>query len=308
METQTVQKIQDLIGQNEKVSIVVGKDPSTDVMAAALSLYLTLQKMGKRVRIACPSTPLVELSSLVGIDKIKKDLSGEGGDLVVSFPYREGEIEKVSYTLDNGYLNIVVKAGLDGLTFSEEDIKYKRGGSTPRILFVIGTSRLSDLGDLFNPQSLKETTVINIDNKKDNQNFGDIVLVSSQFSSVSEQVATLIASMQLTIDVDIAQNLLSGISTATNNFQKEDTSVNAFEMAAILMKKGAVRIVGVKQPSSIDPFFQPKSSDISGKLGKFEKDAKQLEKQPEVKKDRKDLKEPPSDWLMPKVYKGSTAI
>jgi len=31
------------------------------------------------------------------------------GDLVVPFPYREGEIEKVSYTRDDNFLNIVVR-------------------------------------------------------------------------------------------------------------------------------------------------------------------------------------------------------
>jgi hypothetical protein len=72
-------------------------------------------------------TPLVEVSSLVGIDEVKTTLGEASGDLVVSFPYREGEIEKVSYTRDDNFLNIVVKAGEKGLNFDEKDVKFTRG-------------------------------------------------------------------------------------------------------------------------------------------------------------------------------------
>ena len=184
---------------------------------------------------------IVAISSLFGIDKVKTALSRDGGDLIVSFPYKEGEIEKVSYTLEDGYLNIVVKAGEQGLSFIEQDVKYKRLGGLPTLLFVVGTPRLSDLGDLFDPEVLKDTTVVNIDNKADNQGFGDIVMVSPRYSSVSEQIADLLLFLGMHIDVDAAQNLLSGISFATNNFQDPKTSVLAFEMVAMLLKSGAVR-------------------------------------------------------------------
>jgi hypothetical protein len=180
-------------------------------------------------------------SSLVGIDKVKTELSGEGGDLVVSFPYREGEIEKVSYTLENGYLNIVVKATEEGLSFEQQDVLFKRSGGVPSLLFIVGTARISDLEHLFDAEALKNTTLINIDNQNDNQGFGDVVLVTPQASSVSELAGSLLESLQIDIDADIAQNLLSGISQATNNFQNPNTSYMAFAMAGNLMKKGARR-------------------------------------------------------------------
>ena len=143
-----------------------------------------------------------------------------------------------------------------------------------------------------------------------------MVLVSTEFSSVSEQVATFLESLQLNIDVDIAQNLLSGILEATQNFQSPTTSATAFETAGMLMKKGAVRTIKPSQQQPRDPFFNPKSNDISGKMGKFERPQDQKGEQdqtkqdlrPQERKDKKDFKEPPSDWLMPKVYKGSTNI
>src|SRR4051812_17044404 len=129
MDNSTLQKIKDLIDRNDKIGIAVGKNPTIDAMAAALTLSLGLQDYGKQAAVASASQPLVEHSSLVGIDRVKGSFDGgsASGDLVVSFPYREGEIEKVSYTIDTGYLNIVVKAGEQGLTFSESDVKFKQG-------------------------------------------------------------------------------------------------------------------------------------------------------------------------------------
>lgn len=340
---QSLQKIKETLDRYQNFTIVVGRDAHIDEMGAALSLYLTLSGRQKKVSIASSKEPIVELSSLVGIDKVKTVLSKDsGGDLVVSFPYKEGEIEKVSYTLENGYLNIIVKAGVEGLSFSEQDVRYQRGtGEKIDVLFVVGTPRLSDLGDLFDPEALKDTTVVNIDNKGDNQGFGDIVYVSSKYSSVSEQVANLLSQLGLPIDVDIAQNLLSGISYATNNFQKENTSLFAFEMAAQLMRKGARRERAKPSYSDFDLLQQVQPSKQAQDMRKlpfskkdesfFEEDEDMMpayqspiqRQKPQAPRNAPSVlqqkakaqevvekvdKTTPSDWLAPKIYKGSTEV
>lgn len=399
-----MQSIQDILARNSSVGIVVGKNPSIDDMGAALALYLSLKSSGKQVSIASPTDPIVEVSNLVGINKVKKSLDSEGGDLIVSFPYQDGEIEKVSYTLENGFLNIIVKAAEDGLSFSEKDVKYKNSGAMPSAIFVVGTPRLSDLGNLFDPELLKDTTIINIDNKKENQGFGEVVLVSSDFSSVSEQIGSLLTSLNYPIDADIAQNLLSGISFATENFQSSKTSPVAFEITAKLMQQGAKRTdtsirptpapfslasqkgpkaqpfaqspmtdysdpfaqgldksfldqfapssprpsrpfgqqmprpsMPPRQPRQFNPSQQPKSfggtqGDVQNKPFSqqprpFAQPQVRPVQQPRVqsqqppvqntqtgqiddveKKDVKDEKDAPPDWLTPKVYKGSTLV
>ncbi|MDO8639896.1 MAG: hypothetical protein Q7R53_03130 [bacterium] len=348
MDNTATQKIKDILSQNENIAIVVGKDSGFDEMAAALSLYLSLKNSGKNVSIACPTDPIVEISSLVGINKVKNSISTEDGDLIVSFPYKEGEIEKVSYTLDEGYLNIVVKAGNSGLSFNEKDIAYKRGGNPPSVLFVVGTPRISDLGNLFDTEALKNTTVINLDNKAENQGFGEIVLVSSGYSSVSEITANLLDSLGLEMDIDISQNLLSGISYATNNFQSQKTSSLAFEMTALLLKNGALRtkvnpvsesFSGVPKPlqQNRNPQQYPENRDFGVRQQQnrpFQKRPviQQVQQQSPFRKPMQQQSQPsqqggyspfgkvnpkpeeakkdeaPDDWLSPKIYKGSTNI
>jgi nanoRNase/pAp phosphatase (c-di-AMP/oligoRNAs hydrolase) len=307
MDNQTLRQIGDAIQKNKTIGIVTAQNPSLDEMGAALALYLSLVQVGKSVAIATPENPLVEVSSLVGIDKVKTALTGESGDLTVSFPYQEGEIEKVSYTLENGLLNIVVKAGEKGLSFEEKEVSFTRAQGVPNLLFAVGVPRLSDLGKLFDIAGLKDTMIVNIDNKAENQGFGDIIMVYPMLSSISEQVANLIISLNLRIDIDIAQNLMYGISQATNNFQDVKTSALAFEMVAILMKNGAIRVSSKKlqsESANTEQFFpKPASRNQNTQVSQFasKPTAKQQEPEKEVTNEN-----PPEDWLAPKIYKGST--
>ncbi|MBI2034342.1 MAG: hypothetical protein HYT11_01275 [Candidatus Levybacteria bacterium] len=302
MDIAMLEKIKNSLATSERIAIAVGHALTLDEMAAALSLHLTLtDKMKKNVSIASSIEPTVELSNLVGINHVRSSLGGTSGDLVVSFPYKTGEIEKVSYTLENGFLNIVVKAGPDGLTFSEKDIRYNKGADAPHLLFIIGTPRVSDLGHLFDPEQLKDTLVVNIDNKSDNQGFGDFILVSPLSSSVSELVAHFIISLGVDIDIDIAQNLLDGIIHATENFQNPKTSHLAFEMASVLIKKGAVRTK--KQPDK--PHTRP---DLSSLLRQSNTMRQSVPQNNPASPSPIPSRKPPADWLTPKVYQGSTKV
>jgi len=289
----TISRLNEFLGKSKNIGIIAPKDSNLDQMAASLSLYLSLVSSGRAVTIATPENPLVELSSLVGIDKVKTNLGGTTGDLVVSFPYKEGEIEKVSYTLEEGFLNIVVKAGEVGFSFDQKDVKYTRPQGAPDLLFIIGAPRLSDLGKLFDPELLKDTTVVNIDKSAENQGFGDLVMVSTKLSSVSEQIANMLLSMNLPMGSDIAQNLLDGILSATNNFQNPNTSALAFEMSGVLMRNGAKRESETRERATTA--FSRSQAPVKSSPAPSSQPASD-----------QTLDNPPEDWLTPKVYKGST--
>lgn len=309
MDNLTFSKIKEAIEKYNNIAVVTRSNPSVDEMGAALSLYLSLKPTGKNVIVASPSTPLVEVSSLVGIDEVTTSLGGASGDLVVSFPYKEGEIEKVSYTRDENFLNIVVKAGEQGLNFTEKDVKFTRGATAPEVLFVIGSPRVSDLGSLFDPAILKDTMVVNIDNKPDNQGYGDILMVSSRLSSVSEAVANLILALNLKLDLDISQNLMLGLATATENFQSENTSPLAFEMAGVLLRQGALRPTVMPQRRKMSAAFEERvQPQVQPQPQQQEEVRPRITETFEKKDEDQTLDNPPEDWLEPKIYKGSTSF
>ena len=243
MDEQLLQNLKSTIEKSEKIVVLVGKNPTVDQMAAALSLSLILRSLQKSPQVITGSEPTVAVGSLVGIDQVQTQPASNEGDLIVSFPYKDGEIENVSYTMDDNFLNIVVKAGEIGLSFDEQSVKFTRGTGVIQLLVTIGVSYNDDMYASIAADSLTDATIVNIDNNDSNERYGDINLVSGRFSSLSEQIADLILTLgyEESIDQDTAQNLLSGIIDGTNNFQNDNTSFLAFEMAAELMKKGATR-------------------------------------------------------------------
>jgi hypothetical protein len=327
MDNATFQRIKDLLLQHQDIGVLVGPNPDFDQMAAGLGLFLSIKQMGKNVSIASPTDPLVSVSSLVGIDKVQRNLGGEEGDLTVSFPYKEGEIEKVSYTLENGLLNIVVKAGEKGLSFEQSDVMFKRGGKLPTLLFFVGIARMSDIAALYAPEAGKEVDIVNIDNKQNNEKYGTIAVVDQRWSSISEQVADFVTLLepQIELDADTAQNLLNGIAYATQDFTSPRTSYLAFEVAGILMKKGATRqkaqmIISSSNAGAVanaESFFppvsqpqqQPRQQIPSTPPVRQDTSQQTQQFQPQQQQQSSESSQPtPPDWLTPKVYKGSTVL
>lgn len=311
--------------KNGPFGIMVGESYGTDEMGAALSIYLTLKSLGKDVSIVATKAPTVEVSSLIGIDQVKERFTSQSGDLVVSFPYREDEIGKVSYTLENGLLNIIVKPKEGGLSFGEKDVLFKRTGDTPTVLFTIGVKRLSEVSRVLRIEDLKDTTIVNIDRPGNNEGFGDVVMISQNTSSVSEQVANMLLSQGFPIDSDISQNLMSGIISATGNFQSPRTSSIAFEMAGLLMRNGARREMqrqertdfrdprsfGQARPTRpFSPRFQqgnPVSSQFNPNVQNQQKSTTEVNRE-QGKINQEAGQDAPPDWLAPKIFKGSTNV
>lgn len=298
------QRLREVFERQGSTAIVVGSSYTLDEMAASLSLYLALTARGKDVSIVSVKEPLVEVSNLVGIDKVKSQIESKSGDLVVSFPYQENEIDKVSYTLEGKFLNIIVKPKENQLSFGEKDVIFKKSGETPAVVVAIGVKRLSELQTFFNVEGLKDTAIVNIDKPGNNEGYGDFVVIGQNSSSVSEQVADLLLTLSYPIDQDMAQNLMSGIVSATGNFQSPRTSSLAFEIAGVLLRNGArrevPRQVRLNQPRLQN---QPRTRDFQG----GRKDNFQNINQQTSQK-QQNRGEAPPDWLAPKIYKGSTNV
>lgn len=316
------QRLKDILQKEGATAIVVGQNYGLDEMASALSLSLALTAQGKDVTVITTKQPLVEVSSLVGVDQVKSSFESKNGDLVVSFPYVNDEIGKVSYTLENGLLNIIVKPKDTTLSFGEKDVIFKRSGDLPSTLITVGVKRLSDLGVLFNIESLKDTTIINIDKALNNEGYGDVVITSQAASSVSEQVANLLLTLAFPMDPDIAQNLMSGIIASTTNFQSPKTSSLAFEMAGILLRNGARRealksTVQTLAPQNARIFAQNRPTQPFGQPQRQQNQFDQAQRQSQPRQQQRPTTEfpreqkkdeAPPDWLAPKIFKGSTNV
>jgi len=108
MQPSALQRAVEIINSGTSGVICLPENPSVDAIAAATSLYLGLTKIGKNVALAS-SSPID--SDLNATDKIQQNISTSGDNLVVTFPFSEGSIDKVDYSIAGNNFNIVIKPG-----------------------------------------------------------------------------------------------------------------------------------------------------------------------------------------------------
>lgn len=235
--TQNRDLLASLLSQYQDIGIVVGSEHNLDTVGASLALYLSLQTAGKNVQIVSDAQPIVEISHLVGIDRMKQSFDGNVNMLTVAVPRRGKAIQKVSYNIEGDWVHLNIFAGEEGLNFSEDEVRFIKKGSAPSLIFAVGVSTIQDLEKF----AQSDARIINIDNDTSNQLYGDIVMADPSFSSISEITARILEELSLPVDIDIAQNLMDGLVQATNNFTTPTTDANAFQAASFLMKHGALR-------------------------------------------------------------------
>lgn len=287
--------LNEFISQAPSIGIVIGGDQNLDKTAAALALFLSIKEIGKNAQVVSRKEPIVEISNLVGIDKIKKEFEGAVKTLVISVPYHDGDIEKVSYNIEGDRLNVNLFAETNGINFSDQDIQFVKKGSSPTLIFTIGISSQDKLTGIVDMGV--GIRVVNIDNNPTNSLYGDLVFVDPNFSSMSEIVVKILSEISLPITVDVAQNLMDGLSRATSDFSSSKTSPFAFEAAALLLKNGAKRSVRVRENKNP---IQQQIRNIP--LQKNIQNQSQNVGQNNIQGNDNDV---PSDWFVPKVFKGS---
>lgn len=224
--------------------IVLPPNATADTIAAGTSLYLGLTKLGKNTSIVCSKAPA---SDLIGTDKILTAFKTNGDNLVISFPYTEGTVDKVDYNIDGGMFNVIVYPVSGQPKLDPQKVQYSFSGGAADFIIVIDAPNLNILGPIYtdNQREFQGKTIINIDRHLVNANFGTINYVDKTSSSVSELVLKVLIGLKSELDKDIATNLYAGISAATNSFSSYSVRAETFEAAAVLMKMGAIR----KQPA-----------------------------------------------------------
>ncbi len=234
--------ISEVVSKNAAGIIVLPAKPTPDAIAAATTMYLALTKMGKTMGLVCSAVPQ---SDMVGVDKIKNTLTVGGDNLVISFPYKEGAVDKVDYNFDveNEKFNLIIVPREGFPKLDPKDVNYSFAGGKIEFIVTIDSPNLNTLGDIYtkNQNVFTGKNIINIDRHLINNNYGTINVVVKTASSTSELVYKVLAAMKVNFDREMATNLYSGIVAATNNFSSYSVNADTFEAVAILLRAGAVK-------------------------------------------------------------------
>lgn len=150
-----------------------------------------------------------------------------------------------------------------------------KGGVPSSLLFLSGAEHVSegfvdrdyDLVITFGCNKMERTgiselqnwpkPVINFDHHPDNTGFGTVNVIDPDTSAVAELVYHFLKHKDVLIDKDVATCLLTGIFYDTGGFKHANTTAEALEVAADLLKKGAridkisIQLMGKKRSATI---------------------------------------------------------
>ncbi|HUV47014.1 MAG TPA: hypothetical protein VMW29_02670 [Candidatus Bathyarchaeia archaeon] len=299
--------VQESCGKARNILVLIPTNPNLDKIATSLALFLSFKKQEKQVMVACPSSMTVAFNRLVGVDKIAQKIGNR--NLIISFDYQKDSIEKVSYNIEDKKFNLVVEPRAGYPALDPNKVSYSYAGTDADLIFVVGALRLEDLGNFYlnEKKTFDKATIVNLDIQNNNTKFGQINLVDSQFTSLSELVALVLQGLNFSVDQDIVTNILAGIEANTSNLQSPNTSASAFETVAWCLKNGAKRgSAQIENPMTglQPPFVSPQGAPLApAPIFKPRNEVDQVRKAPEAP-----AKQPPPDWFKPKIFKGSTTV
>lgn len=293
---------QEIIQKGMAGAVLLPVNPTPDAIAAATAIYLGLTKLGKSVTLVCDTNPK---SDLTAADKITQEVTAAGDNLVISFPYKDGSIDKVDYNIQGETFNLIIVPRPGQAKLNTDEVCYSYSGGAIDFIITIDAPNLHSLGHAFsdNKTQFQGKTIINIDRHLVNDFFGTVNIVNKTSSSTSELALQFLQDLDIELDKDMATNLYAGITAATNNFTSYSVNAQTFEAAATLLKHGALK-KQVKKPGSPQGGAAPMSMKQPMAAPQEVKSIEAVEQEPEVK----DSDDPSEDWLKPKIFRGTGLI
>lgn len=219
------------ISSAKSILLVLPTNPSPDAAAAALSLYVSLTSSNKTAKVVCPSPMTTGLSRLVGIDKVSDQVGNK--NLVISFNVPEESIEKVSYNYDEGKLNFVVEPASGHPSPTSDQVSFSYQGIAADLILFVDVKDSSELGKLNAPDLANHP----------NQHYltrDEGIDSLSSLPSYSLMASQLIESTSLTLDEDVATNLLFGLDAYSKHLS-ESVTPELLEAAAKCLRAGGTR-------------------------------------------------------------------
>lgn len=250
------QQFQELLKKTVSPLILLPAYPSRDALATAFALAFFLKNSGKEVFVAGENILKDKdvLAFLGEPDNLLSSITG-ARDFVLSFNTERNKIIDVRSENAPNELRIYLtpeNGAIDPRDFSFIPAQFKFD-----LAIVVGSPDKESLGRIYedNPDIFYEVPIVNIDNHSGNELFGQVNLVDITASSAAEIAADALdkAAPNL-LSEQVSESLLAGIISATESFQKKNTTPKALQAASRLMDRGADQQKIVRSLYKTQPF------------------------------------------------------
>ncbi len=252
------QKTIEAIKEAKHILLAIGQRPTGDQIGTLVALLEGLKGIGKDLFLVCPDPLPKSFSFLKNSDQISQRLKGSK-DFIIELSQDKAKADHLGYKLEDKKLKITITPQQGN--FTPDDISCSHGDYQYDLIITLGISGLPQLGKVYqaDPEIFYKTLTVNIDNNPKNQLFGQINWLDRKASSLSEMMVSLMESLAIRLTEPIATALLTGLMTATDRFQSENTTAKALTVAAQLIGVNAKRDLIVRKLFQATPYLYLKS-------------------------------------------------
>lgn len=248
-------KFKDILELSQNILVIFPETKDLDLFLASYCFYSFLLS-SKDVRLLNPKLAHIipkELEKLIQFDKVENELGKE--NLLISFPYKEEQVDKVSYYIgeNDKRFYLTIKPKKNSVPLDSSKIEFSYAGAQADLLILCGVENLEELQQLyFAYETLyrgDNNYVVTINDFI--PDFGKLNLDISPSSSYCEALFYLLQDLDSKNEDLLAKSslpslLLYGIETKTKGLQSEKTDINTFLAVASLLKLGSTRLFKLK--------------------------------------------------------------
>ena len=227
----------------KSVLICIHPQSTYDAVAAALAWKLAWEQSGKSVSVVCPAPMRAEYSRLAGIDQVVTEAGNR--DLVMSFPFDENIVDKVSYNVNeaSGQFELIISPKNGFSSLDPAVIQYRQSGLAADMIVLFGYHAFAELGELYTKEKYVFDHAFTVAVTQSNiPKFAKFhVALQPENLSYSEWAYYILSQLQIgNLSESIATNLLQGIEYATDRLVAV-ANPRTFETVAQLMRAQARR-------------------------------------------------------------------
>lgn len=227
---ETFEKIKSVIDKSQNITLISSPEREKDSFPATLALFYSLKKIGKNVNLINNDFPK-KYNFLIkrGVFRFSK------ADFLISIKGQGLKLSHLFYEKTKDGLNLYLKT--NGGKLKQENIFFNPL-SSQNLLITIGIKSFDDIKKISKKENLD--FIININNELENQDFGQVKLIKTDYSSLSEIIFDFLKLMgRNSFNLDVVNSLLAGIIQGNSNFQDNRLSPKTFQKISSLIEKGA---------------------------------------------------------------------
>lgn len=277
--------LKDLFNSANSTLIIIPPDPSQDLVAAGLSLHLSLASAGKKSQIGCSGN----INIYPEITKVEEVTSSVGNqNLQINFNFSEDHLEKVDYDITpEGKFSLIIKPKSGFPVPDVKDVKFSYSGANADLVIVLGIGSLEELGKIYADEKkfLDNATILSV-----NTIGTEAVFTPNMFHlaniTFTELICLLLQRINLAPSSEASSNLLTSIFKNTSNLTSPKMTPETFDSISFLMKNGA------RLPLKSSPSLSVLSPD-------------EVLKQPARLVETPPFFDAPPDWQTPKIFRSS---